>query len=108
MQQAQVDPQMVAQLQEQLQRLTLENEGLKLDMKNKEDKNRVDIYNAESTRIKALSDHEVDANQMEMDAIKMIIDGSKALDDQDIQREAMDIKKNTPSSAGTKRDQPSE
>lgn len=87
MAQSQFDPQQIQQMQQDLQKLQLENAQLKLEQKNKEDKHQVDIYNAETQRIRALSDHEVDNNQMEMDAIKMILDGSKTLDEQDIRRE---------------------
>lgn len=87
MQSSQADPEQMAQLQQELQQTQMENATLKLEMKNKEDANRVAIYNAETLRIRALSDHEVDANEMEMNAIRTIIDGSKNLDDQDIRRE---------------------
>lgn len=87
MQQSQIDPEMVAQMQEEMQKLQLENATLKLEQKNKTDKHSVDIYNAETQRIRALSDHEVDANEMEMRAIEMILDGSKTLDDHDMRRE---------------------
>lgn len=81
-----VDPQEMAKLQEQVQKLTFENQQLKLATKDKTLDREVDVYNAETQRIRALSDHEVDANQMEMDAIKTILDGSKALDEMDIKR----------------------
>jgi hypothetical protein len=87
MQGGQVDPEQVAQMEQQLQQLQMENAMLKLEKKNNADKHEVDIYNAETQRIRALSDHEVDGNEMEMKAISMILDGSKALDDQDIRRE---------------------
>src|SRR3546814_6921780 len=65
MQGAQVDPEQMQKMQEELQKLQMENATLKLENKIKEDKHEVDIYNAETQRIRALSDHEVDANQME-------------------------------------------
>lgn len=87
MAQPQIDPNMVEQMQKELQRLTFENQQLKLTNKDKTEDRKVDWYDAETQRIRALSDHEVDANQMEMDAIKTILDGSKTLDDHDMRRE---------------------
>lgn len=81
-----VDPQQMAKLQEQVQKLTFENQQLKLATKDKTLDREVDVYNAETQRIRALSDHEVDANQMEMDAIKTIIDGSKTLDEHELKK----------------------
>lgn len=83
----QVDPAELAKLQEQVQKLAIENQTLKIEAKNNAEKLEIDRYKAETDRIKALSDHEVDANEMEMSAIKMILDGSARLDDQDIRRE---------------------
>lgn len=94
------DPQEMAKLQEQVQKLTFENMQLKLANKDKSADHEVDIYNAETQRIRALSDHEVDGNQMEMNAIKMILDGSKSLDEMDIKRadlaEKNEIARNKP------------
>ena len=73
------DPEMLQKMQEQLQKLMLENQMLKADMTIEEKKLIVDAYNAETQRIRALSDHEVDGNQMEMDAIKSILDHSVKL-----------------------------
>lgn len=87
MQQSQVDPEMVGKMQEQLQKLQMENATLKLEMKNKQGELEIKNYDAETKRIGVLSDHEVDANEMEMKAISMILDGSKTLDEQDIKRE---------------------
>lgn len=86
MQQSQVDPEQVAKMQEQLQKLTFENQQLKLANKDKTEDRKVDWYDAETQRIRALSDHDVDANQMEMDAIRMILDGSKSLDEFELKR----------------------
>lgn len=97
MQQPQIDPQQVQQMQQLIQELQLKVTTLELEAKNDADKHQVDVYNAETQRIRALSDHEVDANQMEMDAIKTIIDGSKAIDELDIKRESLEAKKNSTS-----------
>lgn len=101
-----VDPQEMAKLQEQVQKLTFENQQLKLATKDKTLDREVDVYNAETQRIRALSDHEVDANEMEMNAIKMIIDGSKTLDEMELKKadlgEKNDIARNKPSTPAGK------
>lgn len=81
MQQPQIDPQEIQKMQEKMQKLEFENMQLKLANKDKTADHDVDVYNAETQRIRALSDHEVDGNAMEMNAIKMILDGSKSLDE---------------------------
>lgn len=73
----QIDPAEAQKAMERLQKLELENQTLKLELKNKEDENEIARYNAETQRIRALSDHQVDANQMEMDAIQKILDESE-------------------------------
>lgn len=83
----QIDPNEVAKMQQQLQKLEMENFSLKQKTEIEATKLQIDAYNAETQRIRALSDHEVDGNQMEMDAIRMILDGSKSIDDLDFKRE---------------------
>jgi Phage P22-like portal protein len=99
LQKPQIDPQMVQQMQEQMQKLTMENQQYKLDDSNAKAKLEIDTYNAETLRIRALSDNEVDGNKMEMDAIQMIIDSSTQLDDHDLRRDEFsrneDLKKST-------------
>src|SRR3546814_8372427 len=58
MQGAQVDPEQMQKMQEELQKLQMENATLKLENKSKEDKHEVDIYNAETQRIRAFSDQD--------------------------------------------------
>lgn len=77
-------PEMVQQMQMELQALQQENQQLKLDRS-------VDIYNAETQRIRALSDNMVDGNQMEMDAIKTILDHSAKVDDREHQKEMVKL-----------------
>lgn len=84
---SQVDPEQMGKLQQELEKLKQENFMLKVQAKADADKHDVDVYNAETQRIRALSDHEVDANQMEMNAIQMILDGSSKLDEHDMQRD---------------------
>lgn len=87
MQQGQVDPQQVQQIQQQLQQLQAENQTLKLEAKNKDRELEIKEYDAKTQRIRALSDNEVDGNNLELTAISHILEGSKELDRQDIQRE---------------------
>lgn len=82
-----VTPEQLAQMQQQLQELAMENQELKMDRSLEERKQEIDWYNAETQRIRALSDHEVDANQMEMSAIQMILDGTAKADEHDIKRD---------------------
>lgn len=86
----QVTPEQLQELQLEMQALAEENKSLKADKTIDFKKLEIDSYNAETQRIRALSDHEVDANQMEQDAIRTIIDGSKALDEHDMKREDSD------------------
>jgi hypothetical protein len=90
LQNSQIDPQEVQKLQEQLQKLQQENFMLKVKDKADEGDREIDIYNAETQRIRALSDNMVDGNQLELEAIKTILENSKALDEHDMRREEMD------------------
>lgn len=80
-------PEQIQEMQQKLMELDSENKQLKADKTIDFKKLEIDAYNAETQRIRALSDHEVDANQMEMGAIQMILDGSKSLDEHDMKRE---------------------
>ena len=91
-----IPPEMVQQMQMELQTLQQENQQLKLDRS-------VDIYNAETQRIRALSDNMVDGNQMEMDAIKNILDHSAKIDDREHQKEMVKIKPTPTATQGTKK-----
>jgi hypothetical protein len=82
-----VTPEQMQELQTQLQTLVQENQQLKTDKTIDIAKVKIDAYNAETQRIRALSDNEVDGNQLELDAIKTILQGSKDLDTHDLDRE---------------------
>ncbi len=106
MQQSQIDPEQMAKMEEQLKKLEFENMQLKLANKDKTEDRKVDWYDAETQRIRALSDHDVDANEMEMRAIQQILDGSKSLDEFELKKADL-IEKNelarnkpTPTPAG--------
>lgn len=70
-----VDP-MMQQLQMELQALQAENEQLKTDRLLDFEKLKIDKYNAETQRLRALSDHEVDNQQLQMEAMANILDAS--------------------------------
>jgi hypothetical protein len=69
-------PEEIQQGQQRLMELETENKELKADKTLQFKKLEIDAYNAETQRIRALSDHEVDGNATEMAAIKTILDGS--------------------------------
>ncbi len=77
-----VDPEQFQQMQQELMKLQTENQTLKTDRS-------VDIYNAETQRIRALSDNMVDGNKLELDAIGKILESSTKMDEHQIQREQM-------------------
>jgi len=85
-------PEQIQQMQQALQQLTLENQQMKMDKTLQEAKLQIDKYNAETQRIKALSDNMVDNNQMEMQAIKHIVDATTTLDEHDMKRMEHDEK----------------
>lgn len=91
--QPQIDPNEVARMAQENQKLTMENQAIKADKTIDAQKIEIDWFKAETDRIKALSDHEVDANQMEQNAIKMILDGHAKADEHDIKRGDQEIKK---------------
>lgn len=78
-----IDPEQFQQMLQEFQKLQQENEKLKADRS-------IDIYNAETQRIRALSDNMVDGNKLELDAIKAILEASTDMDQHDMQREQMD------------------
>lgn len=78
--QGQVDPQQVQGMQQELQKLQVENMTLKLEQRNKAGEMTIDQYNAVTQRIRALSDNEVDGNAMEMKALEMLLNGAQSVD----------------------------
>jgi len=88
--QQQIDPAQLAQLQQEFAKLQQENATMKADTSLQEKKLEIDIYNAETQRIRALSDNEVDGNKMEQDAIQAIIDASTKVDEHDLRREELE------------------
>lgn len=91
-----VPPEQVSQMQDQMVKLQdklLEldqtNKEMTLKLLNKEEELKISTYKAQTERIKALSDHEVDANQMEMNAIAKLLEA----DDKDRDRALSDLQK---------------
>lgn len=81
-----ISPEQLQQLQMQMQELSQENQKLKMDRSVDIEKLKIDTYNAETQRIRALSDNQVDGNQLELNAIGQILQHSAKLDEQDIKR----------------------
>lgn len=73
-------PEEIQQMQMELQTAMQELQQLKLDKSIELEKLEVDKYNAETQRIRALSDNMVDATTMEQNAIKDILDHSIKLE----------------------------
>lgn len=66
-------PEAIQQMQMEFQTLQQEHEALKTDKTLEVKKLEVDWYNAETQRIRALSDHEVDNTKLNMDGIEAIL-----------------------------------
>lgn len=73
---AQVQDQMV-KLQDKLMELDQKNKELTVVNKDKTEENKIAWYKAETDRIKALTDHEVDANEMEFKAVAKLLDANE-------------------------------
>ncbi len=82
-----ITPEQLQEMQAALQQLQAENMELKTDKSIEYKKLEIDGYNAETQRIRALSDNMVDNTKLNQDAIKTILDASKNVDDMDL-REA--------------------
>ena len=83
------DPE-VQQLQMGIQMLQHENQLLKEDKDIEYKKLIVDLYNAETQRIRALSDNMVDGNNIELNAIQQIVDHGLKLNEADMSKQAQD------------------
>jgi len=80
------DPQL-QQMQMAMAALQQENETLKTDRDIDYKKLMLDLYNAETQRIRALSDNEVDGNNIELEGIKTILDSGLKLHGAALQQE---------------------
>lgn len=81
-----IPPEIVQQMQQQLQQLQMENQQLKQDKTIEFKKLEVQSYEAETKRITALNEDAGKAQEFEYKAIQSILDGSAKLDEHDIQR----------------------
>lgn len=77
-QQPPIPPEMIQKVMEKMQELEKENEQLKVQ-------NDINWYKAKTDRIKALSDNEVDGNELELNAIRAILEQHNAHADREHQ-----------------------
>ena len=77
----QMDPEQMGKLVEEFQACKQELETLKADRE-------IEWYNAETQRIRALSDNEVDGNSIELNAIKEILAHERAEKDREVHEKA--------------------
>ena len=82
----------IQQAMQRMQQLEMENQTLQQELKDKHEQLEIDRYNAETQRIRALSDHQVDGNQMEMDAIQAILDESERQHQRDMAEQEVEAK----------------
>jgi hypothetical protein len=84
-----ITPQQAQEMQLALQQLQQENQSLKLDKTIEFKKLEIDAFEAETKRISALSsdkDEISDKTPYETEALRMVLENAKTLDDQDIER----------------------
>lgn len=77
----QITPEQIQQAMMEMEALRQENNKLKMDKTLEAEKLEIERYNAETLRIRALSDNEVDGNELQLKAIGEILKHSKGLDD---------------------------
>lgn len=99
-----ITPEQLQEMQMALQQLQAQNMELNQNLKDKQAELQIDAYNAETQRIRALSDNQVDATETNFKGIKMILDGAAKVDELDL-RSAIEANKPTP--AGPTKAQPS-
>jgi hypothetical protein len=92
-----IGPEELQQLQEGLQMLQAQNMELQQQLKDRQAEIEISAYNAQTQRIRALSDNMVDDTELNQNAIKMILDASAKLDEQDIKRMVATMTPSTPS-----------
>lgn len=82
-----ISPQQIQEMQMQMQAMAQENEMLKTDKSLDMAKLEIDSYNAQTLRIRALSDHDVDGQKLQQDAIANILANTVKLDEMEIRKE---------------------
>lgn len=90
-----ITPEQLQEMQQALQQLQAQNMELTQQLKDKQAELQIDAYNAETQRIRALSDNQVDATETNYKGIKMILDGAAKVDELDL-RSAIEANKPTP------------
>jgi len=90
-----ITPEQLQEMQQALQQLQAQNMELTQQLKDKQAELQIDAYNAETQRIRALSDNQVDATETNFKGIKMILDGAKSLDELEL-KTAIEQNKPTP------------
>lgn len=88
-----ITPEQLQELQMVLQQAQMELQELKTDRSLEEKKLLIDGYNADTQRIRALSDHEVDNTKTNLDAIKTLVEGAKATDELDLKRDEISTRR---------------
>lgn len=81
-------PEELQAMQQELEQLRQQNQILEMEKHNRDRELDIKEQMVRTQMVRALSDNEVDANQMEMDALKLVIDGAAKVDDLDIRHEA--------------------
>lgn len=89
-----LSPEQLQEMQQALQQLQAQNMELQQQVKDKQTELQIDAYNAETQRIRALSDNQVDATETNYKGIKMILDASAKVDELDL-RSAVEENKST-------------
>jgi hypothetical protein len=89
------------EMQTAIQQGMAEMAELKKQLNDKTIEHQIDMYNAETQRIRALSDNEVDATELNMKGIEQILKYSSELDNQELKSDLADRqvearKKSTP------------
>lgn len=79
-----LSPEQLQEMQQALQQLQAQNTQLQQELKDKREELKIDAYNAETQRIRALSDNQVDATETNYKGIQMILGASKDIDELDI------------------------
>ena len=72
-----------------MQALAMELEAAKKELEDKAVEHQIAMYNAETQRIRALSDNMVDDTKLNQDAIETILKYSAELDKQELQRDSI-------------------
>lgn len=96
-----ISPEQIQEMQMAIQVLQKENEELKMDKSIEIEKLEIDRYNAETQRIRALSDNEVDAQETQYKAIEMILNKSKELDELELKRDVQEHRAQNPTPRAT-------